>query len=333
MCDGADCLLGRRRKRKAYRAYPLYLQRYRHGDFLDADLDFQGIRRQRIAKLYARQSANAPCLVPRYFNVTTTLVLLPFIKQLVWLAEKIIPEKKNDMEILRLKFVDELLLKTPSVALMQVKNEVEYMASLARENLLKSFDAMDKDAAAYTKEIIEKERIINFTNNELTKFLIKLSALVDGSKERTIGSYFHVLNDLERIGDHAENFYEIGLQMQEKDLQFSSTAQKELSAMKDKVMKMFELATDIFDGKDKGELLELTALENEVDECKRSLSASHYARLAEGNCNVELSPYFTSTVAGLERVADHLINVGYSIVDPTGSQSAAKRAGLISSES
>ena len=67
------------------------------------------------------------------------------------------------------------------------------------------------------------------------------------------------------------------------------------------------------------------ALENEVDGLKRTLSSKHYARLAEGKCRVELSPYFTSTVSGLERVADHLVNVGYSILNPTGSQSEAQQ--------
>ena len=259
------------------------------------------------------------------FNITTTVVLLPFIKQLVWLAEKIIPAKKDEKEILRLKFVDDLLLKTPSVALMQVRNEVQYMAFLAQENLLASFAALNGNAEEYAEEISGREKIIDFTNNVLTKFLIKLSALVEASKEKEIGSYFHVLNDLERIGDHAENFYEIGLQMQKKELTFSEIAQAELAEMKEKVLKMFVLATSIFDDKKVAKLRELTAMENEVDDSKRILSANHFARLAEGNCHVELSPYFTSTISGLERVADHLINVGYSIVDPTGSQSEAKK--------
>ena len=261
------------------------------------------------------------------FNVTTTLVLLPFIKQLVKFATFMIKDKKtSDSEHRQLKFVDERLLKTPAVALMQVKKEVEYMAKVAQENIAASFDAMNGNAEEYGERIAENERIIDFTNNALTKYLIQLSALVEASDEKKIGSYFHVLNDLERIGDHAENFYEIGLQMQQKGLAFSENATHELQAMKDKVLRMFEMAEEIFDDKDSSQLRELTKLENEVDEMKRTLSASHYLRLADGNCKVELSPYFTSTVAGLERVADHLINVGYSIVDPTGSQSEAKKA-------
>ena len=260
------------------------------------------------------------------FNVTTTLVLVPFIKQLVKFAMFMIKDKQEEEESRHLKFVDERLLKTPAIALMQVKKEVEYMAKVAQNNITLAFKSMNGDAETYGAEIFENEKIIDYTNNALTKYLIKLSSLVEASAEKKIGSYFHVLNDLERIGDHAENFYEIGLQMQQKGLAFSENATQELQTMQRKVLHMFEMAEEIFDDKDSSRLKELTRLENEVDEMKRTLSASHYLRLADGNCKVELSPYFTSTVAGLERVADHLINVGYSIVDPTGSQSEAKKA-------
>ncbi len=264
------------------------------------------------------------------FNVTTTLILLPFIKQLVAFATKVIPDKKGKEETqMQFKYVDDLLLKTPPVALMQVKKEIEYMASLASENISKSLAALEKTTADNEKEIHDKEAIIDFTNTELTQYLIKLSALVDSAAEKTIGAYFHVLNDIERIGDHAENFQKIALQMQEGGLQFSETAQAELKAMGEKVLRMFEISGEAFDDMDKSRLVELTRLENEVDNMKRELSASHFARLAEGSCKIEASAYFFSAVAGLERVADHLVNVGYSILNPTGSQSQAREAGEV----
>ena len=259
------------------------------------------------------------------FNVLTTFVMLPFIKQIVWLAEKVVPEKKHKEDDMHLKFVDDRLLKTPTVALMQVKREVGYMATLAQESLEKSFEAMRGDGAKAFVEIEQKEGIIDFTNHELTKYLVKLSSFVDLKDEKQVGAYFHVLNDLERIGDHAENFGEIGVQMQEKGLEFSDGAKAELKTMEDCVLQMFAIALDAIASGNPAHLDELTALENQVDGLKRDLSSKHYARLAEGNCKLELSPYFTSTVTGLERVADHLVNVGYSILNPTGSQSEAKK--------
>ena len=262
------------------------------------------------------------------FNVTTTLILLPFVKQLVKFSEFMIREKKSEGDNRQLRFVDERLLKTPPVALMQVKKEVEYMADLAKENLEKSFLAMEGEASKYAEEIVERERTINFTNHALTKYLIKLSPLVNAKEEKSVGAYFHVLNDLERIGDHAENFLEIAQQMEDSGIEFSEQAKAELREMKNKILQMFEIAESAFDHKDASHLGELTALENEVDGLKKELSSRHYARLAEGNCKVELSPYFSSTVAGLERVGDHLVNVGYSVLNPTGSQSEARKAAL-----
>lgn len=259
------------------------------------------------------------------FNVITTLLMLPFIKQIVWLAEKVIPEKKTADNERRLKFVDERLLKTPSVALMQVKQEVGYMAALVRENLEASFNAMKADGEKLFTEIAAKEAVIDFTNHSLTKYLVKLSPLVDNQDEKSVGAYFHVLNDLERIGDHAENFGEIGVQMQVGDLAFSEGAITELKGMEEKVLQMFSIALEAISSGNPEHLSELTALENEVDGLKRELSSRHYTRLAEGKCKLELSPYFTSTVSGLERVADHIVNVGYSILNPTGSQSEAKK--------
>ena len=260
------------------------------------------------------------------FNVTTTLLLIPFVKQLVRYSCFVIKDKKETEDDRRLKFVDNRLLTTPPVAIMQVKKEVEYMADLAKENLKKAFAAMAGTAKDYENEIAERESTINFTNKSLTRFLIKLSPLVDNRNEKRIGAYFHVLNDLERIGDHAENFGEIATEMQKKELAFSEIAMAELQTMQEKVLRMFEIAAETFDNSDASRLGELTALENEVDGLKRVLTANHYTRLAEGNCAIELSPYFSSTVAGLERVADHLVNVGYSILNPTGSQSDVKNA-------
>ncbi len=254
------------------------------------------------------------------FNVATTVVLLPFIKQLVQFATFVIKEKKEEANTRTLRYVDERLLKTPAIAMMQVKKEIEYMGRLARTNIIHSFEAMGGKAETYAPTISENEETIDFTNKTVTKYLIKLSALVDGHDEKSIGSYFHVLNDLERIGDHADNFCEISVEMQENGLQFSDEAKAELGEMQEKVLRMFEIATQAFEGGESQGLGELTQLENQVDTLKKELSARHYARLADGKCNVEHSPYFTSIVAGLERVADHLVNVGYSVLNPTGSQ-------------
>lgn len=254
------------------------------------------------------------------FNVTTTALLLPFVKGLVKLSTLVIKDKKEEKETLTLKFVDNRLLSTPHVALMQVKKELDYMLSLVEENIGLSFVAMDSGSLEHSETIRKNEEIIDFTNGALTKFLINLSSGVGQTDERIIGSYFHVINDLERIGDHAENFHEIGVEMFNKKISFSENATGEIAAMRNKVIQMFEISKDAFENLNKEDLPKLTELEESVDDKKKELIASHFARLAEGNCNVDVSPYYSSVVLGLERVADHLVNIGYSIKNPTGSQ-------------
>ncbi len=254
------------------------------------------------------------------FNVTTTLILLPFVKQLVKYSCLVIRDKKEEREELALRYVDDRLLTTPFVALMQVKKEMDYMLNIVEENLNLAFSAMDGEADKNGERITKNEAVIDFTNSELTKFLIKLSSGVEQSDERVIGSYFHVLNDLERIGDHAENFYEIGVEMAGKRISFSDKAIAEIGAMRDHIMQMLSISKDAFENLNRDKLPELTALENSVDDEKRELIAGHFARLGEGNCSLEVSPYYSSVILGLERVADHLVNIGYSIINPTGSQ-------------
>ena len=258
------------------------------------------------------------------FNVTNSSLMLPFVKQLVDFSKFMIKDKDTSKEKRTLKYVDDRLLATPTVALGQVKKEMDYMLDLVERNISLSFEALDNESKENSAQIVENEAVIDFTNSALTKFLIKLSASVESSDEAVIGSYFHVLNDLERIGDHAENFYEIGTEMREKELSFSVTAQQELKGLCDTVTQMFAISKDAFGNANAEHLQELTSLEEQTDEMKRALIARHFARLAEGNCSVDHSPYFSSIVVGLERVADHLVNVGYSIVNPTGSQREIK---------
>lgn len=254
------------------------------------------------------------------FNVVTTCVLLPFINQLVKLSCLIVKDKPSKESELALKFVDERLLATPAIAMAQSKKEIDYMMDLVRGNILRSFETLENGTTDNYDAIEEDESKIDFINNALTKYLIKLSNVVEEHDEKLIGSYFHVLNDLERIGDHAENFYDIGAEMKEKDLQFSPVAKEEVAKMRGAVVEMFDIAKEAFETLNKTNLPALTTLENQVDEMKKVLTARHFERLKEGICSVELVPYYTSIVTRLERVADHIVNVGYSIVSPTGSE-------------
>ena len=254
------------------------------------------------------------------YNVVSCAMLLPFVKPLVNFSERVIKDKPSAEETRALKFVDDRMVAMPSVALMQVKKEMDYMFSLVEENMALSFDAMATEDLSKGPTLVENEAVIDFTNGALTRFLIKLSSDVEPSDEQVIGSYFHVLNDLERIGDHAENFFDIATEMSGKKLAFSAIGQADMKTMSNQVMQMLTISKDAFDNLNREDLPELAVLEDQIDDMKKDFTAAHFARLAEGHCSMEVSPYYSSAIAGLERVADHLVNVGYSIVSPVGSQ-------------
>ncbi len=261
------------------------------------------------------------------FNVTTTLVLCGFVKQLEKLSILVIKDKKSETSPLKLKYVDERLLVTPAIAYDQVKKEIGYMATLAKENVVDSLAEISNPTKDKPNEIFEREHVINFTNKSLTDFLIKLTGEANQEDEKHIGACFHVINDLERIGDHAKNFLEISIELIEKDLTLSQSAKDEVAYMASKVERMFELAIDVFESTEKAEvcevsakLAELSTIEAETDKLKKDYISNHFARLGRGECVASHSPYYMSIITRLERVADHLINVGYSIVSPIGSQ-------------
>ncbi|MBO5356964.1 MAG: Na/Pi cotransporter family protein [Clostridia bacterium] len=260
------------------------------------------------------------------FNVTTTLILTPFVQPLVKYATAVIKDKKSDEDKEQLKYVDERLLVTPAIAYQQVKREIEHMAHLAKDNIEASLNDINNPTKGVPATIYKREKTINFTNKALTDFLIKLSSEVNMSDEKHIGAFFHVINDLERIGDHAKNFIEISEEMVEKELKFSQDAKDEIALMSSKVTRMFDLTVDIFDTEKvdasvlSSKLAELSTLEAETDKLKKENIAKHYTRLSTNICDASHSPYYVSIITRLERVGDHLVNVGYSVVNPTGSQ-------------
>ena len=252
------------------------------------------------------------------YNVIFMLLILPFVQIFVKLSEKLVKDKDEEKMKKALKYIDKHLINTPSIAMMQVKKEIINMMTLSHENIQRGFKRIIDQDASNDKVIIETEDKIDYINNKLTDFMIELTHTVSIDEEKVLGSYFHVVNDIERIGDHAYNFYEQSLKMVDKDLNFSDTAKKEFQEMFDVIEKMFVLAFAIFDNGTRVNLKKLHDLEDKTDDLKNKLSSAHYERIQKNLCKMENSPFYTTLVSELERVADHLVNVGYSIVNPTG---------------
>ena len=255
------------------------------------------------------------------FNVFTTAMLVPFMKPHTRLATLLVREKEGDDSALKMYYIDDRILQTPVIAVAQVTKEVAHMGVMAQKNLDRGFNAIAERSLAEREKIMQQEEKIDFVNKGVARYLIKTSSLnLSRSDEKIVGALHHVISDIERIGDHAENFLEEAEEMNENGVTFSDDAMDELKNMYAKVSFMFERSLHVFENRDENGLAEISALESEVDMLKRVLGNNHIMRLNSGNCSVECGTHFYAVISALERVADHLTNIAFSIKSPSGSQ-------------
>ena len=254
------------------------------------------------------------------YNLILMLAFVPFIKPIEKLFTKLIKDKDAEKQRESLKFIDEHLLKSPSLAMMQVKLEIIDMYRLAIENYRRGYNEMLYQKFENAKTLAETEDIIDYKNNAITDFLIKLSNKVTAEDEKLIGSYFHIINDIERIGDHAYNFLETSKQMNNDDLKFSNIAQEEFDQMDNVIQSMIKIVEESLENSVSVDVKELQRLEAETDKLKASLSSAHFNRVVAKTCRIELSPYYSTFISELERIGDHLMNIGYSFINPTGDE-------------
>ena len=247
------------------------------------------------------------------FNVVTTLLLLPFANVLVRLANLIVPGKDKHTGALRLEYLDARILKTPTIAVAQALKEVERMAVLARENISRAVDMLREPSQDAMKRLEETEKAINFLNHHITDYLVKINALeLQEADSQIIGTLFHVVNDIERVGDHAENIAENAMQ---NNARLSSFALDEIYKMFDSVMFVFDSALGMFHNQvENSELVqEINATEESIDEMARSFQENNVARLNQHACTSQSSMTFYNVISNLERVADHSTNIAYSV--------------------
>ena len=195
------------------------------------------------------------------------------------------------------------------------------MGGYAFENYNRALEMLLSGDLSQKPDFEATEKSINDYNSFISSFLVKLSLEeLAETDEKKLSSFYHVASDIERIGDHAENFLEEAEEMNENGVTFSDDAMDELKNMYAKVSFMFERSLHVFENRDENGLAEISALESEVDMLKRVLGNNHIMRLNSGNCSVECGTHFYAIISALERVADHLTNIAFSIKSPSGSQ-------------
>lgn len=254
------------------------------------------------------------------YNLIYILVMIPLITPIEKLSNKIFKDKDKEKKKKILHHIDDNLLNTPSIAIIQVKKEIEAMLDLSRINLNLGIDAMINQNLTKAKEIEAREEEIDYMNGAISDYLIKLSAKADLYDEAKIGAYYHVINDIERIGDHAYNFLGMAKTMVSEDLAFSDLAKNEFSHYADVLEEMFKLSDKVYMDRNSDDLKQLHLLEEETDNLKEEYANNHFERIKRNECKNELTPFHSNFLTELERCADHLTNIGYSIVSPTGDE-------------
>ena len=254
------------------------------------------------------------------YNFVYILVMLPLVTPIEKLATKVFKDRDEEKKKKSLHFINDNLLNTPSVAIIQVKREIENMLQLSEQNFYLGMKAIYTQDLVDAKELEEREENIDYLNNVISDYLIKLSAKADLYDETLIGAYYHVINDIERIGDHAYNFMEMAKKMKDEDLQFSSIAIEEFKVFEKVIKDMFGFAHQLFMEKDMDLLKKLHESEEITDLLKDKLSNAHFNRIKNNTCRNELSAYHSTLLTELERVGDHLTNIGYSVINPTGDE-------------
>lgn len=257
-----------------------------------------------------RQIANAHTI----FNVTVTLILLPLSNFLVMIVNKIMPgDSKIEKE--GAIYLDKKLLETPVVAVTQVFKETLRMGEIAKNNLELSMEAFLEEDEDKIQDVYKNEKTINILEKEITDYLVDLSSHeLAESDSKVISVTFHVINDLERIGDHAENIVELAKEKINTKIKIINDAEEELVEIYKKSLEAVNIALDCYKKKDKNIAEEIKPIEAKIDTYERTFRENNIARLNEKVCNANASTIFLDLISNLERIGDHATNIAETVV-------------------
>lgn len=259
----------------------------------------------------ARQIANVHTL----FNISVTICLIPFAKWLVKAAEKIIPIRETEVN----KFETTLearFLETPAIAISQVYVELDKMCKMVQENYNKSVRSLTNYNAEDIAFVVDTETAINFKQKEIKRYLQALMQKdISAAQHREINTLFSITNDMERVGDHAENIAELATFRNEHKIFISETAISELETLNEYVRRSCDEILEVIQSFDAEGARVVVDRETIINQLEKDYREGHMRRLNEGSCSAESGVVFLDAISNMERCADRLKKVGYVIID------------------
>lgn len=247
------------------------------------------------------------------FNSICALIFLPLTSVIVKVTEFLIRDKKKK-EVIRITYMDERMLSTPTVAIAQLIKETVSMGDECMDVLKKSFEAFMARDTSVADDINAENEDISIISKQITDYLIKVSGEnVSVHDDQRISILYHAIGDMLRISEISDNIVKYTRSVVEKGLNFSDSVLKEIRVMYGKLDEMYRLAIDIFENMDKSRFDMLEVIENTVDSMRKSLIDGHIRRLNEGTCSPESSAVFVNFVNNLERVGDHITFIAHSV--------------------
>ncbi|MGE4282658.1 MAG: Na/Pi cotransporter family protein [Clostridia bacterium] len=245
------------------------------------------------------------------FNIANTVLLLPFAGLLVKLAHIAVRGKE---ETKGQKNLDERFLTTPSIAVAQSVKEVVRMSKVAQDNVLLSMNALLERNTSSNGAIDDNENIIDEMESSITKYLIKVAdEPLSKEENKLVSGLFHVITDIERIGDHATNLSEIAAYIVQEDVEFSDLAKRELLVITGAVKEIVDLSVRAYESQNIKLAKQIQPCEDVIDLLKETLRIRHIDRLSQQKCTLKSGVVFLDIINNLERVADHCSNIGIAV--------------------
>ena len=255
------------------------------------------------------------------FNVCTTILLLPFTRQLEWLAKKAISTEDKPSDF---AFLDPRLLRTPGVAASECASMVNQMGALAQTSMDLVLTQFLQYTDAREEEILSNEDKLDIYEDHLGSYLVQISQHGTSADDmHTISRLLHAIGDFERIGDHVLNLQESAKELRDKQLRFSPTAQKEVEVLTRLLRDLMTAALDCFRKDDPVAAQLVEPLEETMDCLTEEVRNRHIHRLQNGQCTIQLGFVLNDLLNNFERIGDHCSNIAVSVIEEQDSQMAS----------